>query len=56
MFVGLKKVWLNPWYGGKFPISYSLGFIGSVIAGSVILSFLIRKPRGVTPGPARRTP
>jgi tellurite resistance protein TerC len=56
IFVGLKMVWLNQWYGGKFPISYSLGIIGTVIAASVILSFLIRKPRGVTPGPARRTP
>src|SRR3990172_1595285 len=56
IFVGLKMVWLNQWYGGKFPITYSLGFIGTVLAASVILSFLIRKPRGVTPGPARRTP
>lgn len=56
IFVGLKMVWLNQWYGGKFPITYSLGIIGTVIAASVILSFLIRKPRGVTPGPARRTP
>jgi len=56
IFVGLKMVWLNQWYGGKFPITYSLGFIGAVLAGSVILSLLTRKPRGVTPGPARRTP
>ena len=40
IFVGLKMVWLDQWYGGKFPITYSLGFIGSVIAASVILSFL----------------
>src|SRR3990172_3587384 len=38
IFVGLKMVWLNQWYGGKFPITYSLGIIGSVIAASVILS------------------
>src|SRR3989337_790411 len=56
IFVGLKMVWLNQWYGGKFPITYSLGIIGTVIAASVILSFLMRKPQGVTPGPARRTP
>jgi len=43
IFVGLKMVWLNPWYGGKFPISYSLGIIGTVIAASVILSLVIRK-------------
>lgn len=45
IFVGLKMVWLNQWYGGKFPITYSLGFIGTVLAASVILSFLTRKPR-----------
>jgi len=56
IFVGLKMVWLNQWYGGKFPISYSLGIIGTVLAASVILSFLTRKPQGVTLGPARRTP
>lgn len=40
IFVGLKMVWLNQWYGGKFPISYSLGFIATVIAASIVLSFL----------------
>jgi tellurite resistance protein TerC len=43
IFVGLKMVWLNEWYGGKFPIGYSLGIIGAVIAGSVLLSFLFPK-------------
>jgi hypothetical protein len=38
-------VWLNTWYGGKFPISYSLVFIGSVIAASIMLSLLIPKRR-----------
>jgi tellurite resistance protein TerC len=41
VFVGLKMVWLNDLYGGKFPISLSLGIIGAVIAGSVILSLLL---------------
>ncbi len=41
IFVGLKMVWLNPWYGGKFPISYSLGAIAAVIATSIVLSFLV---------------
>ena len=40
VFVGLKMVWLNDLFGGKFPISYSLGFITGVIllsmAGSVL--------------------
>lgn len=45
IFVGLKMVWLNPWYGGKFPISYSLGFIGTVLVSSILLSLLIPKRR-----------
>ncbi len=40
IFVGLKMVWLNQWYGGKFPISLSLGIISFVIAMSVVLSLL----------------
>jgi tellurite resistance protein TerC len=40
IFVGLKMVWLNDWYGGKFPITWSLGIIATVLAASVILSLL----------------
>ena len=40
VFVGLKMVWLNDLFGGKFPISYSLGFILSVISGSIIFSLI----------------
>ncbi len=47
VFVGLKMVWLNDAFGGKFPISYSLGVIVSVIAASVLLSLLF--PRSVSP-------
>ncbi len=43
IFVGLKMVWLNDWYGGKFPIIYSLGLISTVIATSILLSFLLPK-------------
>lgn len=46
IFVGLKMVWLNPWYGGKFPITYSLGFIGAVLAASLLLSLLFPKRAG----------
>jgi len=45
MFVGLKIAWLNDLYGGKFPITISLGIIASVIAASVIASLLFPKPR-----------
>ncbi len=40
VFVGLKMVWLNDAFGGKFPISWSLGIIGSVIAVSIAASLL----------------
>jgi len=43
MFVGLKMVWLNDWFGGKFPISWSLGFILGVIAVSVFASLMFPK-------------
>lgn len=40
IFVGLKMTWLNEWYGGKFPIVYSLGVIGGILAATVIASML----------------
>ena len=43
IFVGLKMVWLNDLFGGKFPISLSLGIITSVIALSVIISLMFPK-------------
>jgi tellurite resistance protein TerC len=52
IFVGLKMVWLNPWYGGKFPIAYSLGFISAVLAASLLLSLLFpRRPGRLDSGP-----
>lgn len=41
IFVGLKMVWLNDAFGGKFPIGWSLGIIGGVIAVSVACSLLL---------------
>ncbi len=43
IFVGSKMVWLNSWYGGKFPITYSLGVIAAVLAVSIALSLLFPK-------------
>ena len=43
IFVGLKMVWLNELFGGKFPISLSLGIITAVIAVSVVFSLLYPK-------------
>jgi tellurite resistance protein TerC len=45
IFVGLKMIWLNDLYGGKFPIGLSLGIIASIIAASVTLSLLFPKER-----------
>lgn len=45
IFVGLKMVWLNDWYGGHFPITLSLGIISGVIAVSVMLSLWLPKGR-----------
>ncbi len=41
VFVGLKMVWLNNWFGGKFPITVSLGIIAGAIAVSVVASLLV---------------
>lgn len=40
VFVGLKMVWLNDAFGGKFPITWSLGFIGLTIVVSVVVSLM----------------
>jgi tellurite resistance protein TerC len=47
VFVGLKMVWLDAWYGGKFPIGPSLAIIGAVLGGAVVLSLLRPKHGGV---------
>ncbi|MFM9904653.1 MAG: TerC family protein [Pyrinomonadaceae bacterium] len=47
VFVGLKMVWLNNLFDGKFPISYSLGFILTVISGSIMLSLIFPQSEGV---------
>jgi tellurite resistance protein TerC len=43
IFVGLKMVWLNDLFGGKFPIEWSLGIIAAIIAVSVGASLLFPK-------------
>jgi tellurite resistance protein TerC len=44
IFVGLKMAWLNNVFGGKFPISWSLGIICTILVGSMLAS-LIFKPK-----------
>src|SRR5215510_7403438 len=50
VFVGLKMVWLNQLFEGKFPISVSLGIIASVIAVSIILSLAFPRSELTTSG------
>jgi tellurite resistance protein TerC len=47
VFVGLKMVWLNEAFGGKFPITWSLAIISTLIGVSILASFLIpgKKPK-----------
>jgi tellurite resistance protein TerC len=45
VFVGLKMVWLNDAFGGKFPVTWSLGIIGGILAIATTTSLLLpRKP------------
>ncbi len=50
VFVGLKMVWLNGLYGGKFPITLSLGIITGVIGLSVVASLLFPKAQAEAEG------
>ncbi len=52
VFVGLKMVWLNEAFGGKFPIHWSLMIIAALISGSVVASMLF----GKKPGPVNEAP
>lgn len=51
IFVGLKMVWLNELFGGKFPIGISLGIIAVVIGASVLLSLVFPKALREQPEP-----
>jgi tellurite resistance protein TerC len=50
VFVGLKMVWLNGLYDGKFPIGLSLGIITGVIALSVLVSLAFPKAQAEAEG------
>lgn len=48
IFVGLKMVWLNEAFGGKFPIAWSLTIIATLIGSSILVSIAIdRRSKGV---------
>ena len=42
IFVGLKMTWLNEAFGGKFPISWSLGVIGAILFFAISASLIIK--------------
>ncbi len=46
VFVGLKMVWLNNAFGGKFPIGYSLAFIFSILGLSILVSLAYNRVVG----------
>ncbi|KMS93479.1 hypothetical protein BVRB_031060, partial [Beta vulgaris subsp. vulgaris] len=52
IFVGLKMVWLNEAFGGKFPVGLSLGIIGAILAVSVAASLAIPAKAEANPTPA----
>ncbi|HOC18373.1 MAG TPA: TerC family protein [Vicinamibacterales bacterium] len=50
VFVGLKMVWLNEAFGGKFPIEWSLGIIAALLAGAIVASLARPRPAEEAPG------
>jgi tellurite resistance protein TerC len=50
VFVGLKMLWLNEAAGGKFPVTWSLGIIGTILGLAIGASWLAA--RGPRPRPA----
>ncbi|MFN8845426.1 MAG: TerC/Alx family metal homeostasis membrane protein, partial [Bdellovibrionales bacterium] len=48
IFVGLKMVYLNEAFGGKFPIGISLGIITGLIGSSILASYIIDRKKGTT--------
>lgn len=49
VFVGLKLSWLNQAFGGKFPITWSLGIITGLVGSSIAISLLVPKRAAKTP-------
>ena len=48
VFVGLKMVWLNEAFGGKFPTAWSLAIIATIVGASMAVSLWVtaRRARG----------
>jgi len=45
VFVGLKMVYLNQLFDGKFPIKWSLGIIALLIGSSILTSLVLAPPQ-----------
>jgi tellurite resistance protein TerC len=54
VFVGLKMVYLNEAYGGKFPISWSLAIIATLIGSSILVSLYVDRRKRGPAGPLKR--
>lgn len=52
VFVGLKMAWLNDVFGGKFPVAWSLGIIGAILAVAMTVSLLRSRATAPSPAPA----
>jgi hypothetical protein len=56
IFVGLKMIWLDHLFGGRFPIGSSLAIIGVLIAASIALSLLFPQSGGPKTPPSFTPP
>ena len=45
MFVGLKMLWLNQWFDGKFPTGWSLTIILTLVGASIVASLVVDRRR-----------
>ena len=50
IFGGLKMVWLNDAFGGKFPIQWSLSIIAALLVSAIFASW-VRHPTNRQEGP-----
>ena len=51
VFIGLKMIWLNQAFDGKFPIAWSLAIIVSLVGGSIVASVIAGRRRPVPASP-----
>ena len=45
VFIGLKMIWLNEVFDGKFPIGWSLAIIFTLVGGSIVASLIVDASR-----------